>query len=311
MSWFDGFESRSFEVNGASINARVSKTTLGEPQRPALLLLHGFPQSHVMWHRVAQRLAGDYFLVMPDLRGYGDSSKTAGLPDHSNYSKRNMAHDMAGVMDALGVQPFFPVRPRPRRARGAPAGAGPRRACAKALRHRHRAHAGHVRGPQHDRALHGVCPRLLPLVPHAAAGAAARDHDGRQPPRNRQGLFARQAGRLGQRGHELHRAAGAGRIRAQLLQCRGAARRLRGLPRQRRHRPGARPRQPRATPETGLRPAGAVGRARCGAPHVRPAGAVAGPVQRRSHRPGHAGRAFHSRRAARGHGAGAARIFFN
>ena len=107
MPWFDGFESRSFEVNGASIHARVSKTTLGEPLRPALLLLHGFPQSHVMWHRVAQRLAGDYFLVMPDLRGYGDSSKTAGLPDHSNYSKRNMAHDMIGVMDALGVNRFF------------------------------------------------------------------------------------------------------------------------------------------------------------------------------------------------------------
>ncbi|MDB5963849.1 MAG: alpha/beta hydrolase [Polaromonas sp.] len=107
MSWFDDFELQSFEVNGASINARFSKVVLGEPKRPALLLLHGFPQSHVMWHRVAQRLAKDYFLVMPDLRGYGDSSKTAGLPDHSNYSKRNMAHDMVAVMDALGVDKFF------------------------------------------------------------------------------------------------------------------------------------------------------------------------------------------------------------
>jgi len=62
---------------------------------------------HVMWHRVAQQLAPHYFLVMPDLRGYGDSSKTAGLPDHSNYSKRNMAHDMVNVMDALGVGTFF------------------------------------------------------------------------------------------------------------------------------------------------------------------------------------------------------------
>ncbi len=105
--WFDGFELRSFEVNGARITARVSKTVPGEPLRPALLLLHGFPQSHVMWHRVAQRLRGHYSLVMPDLRGYGDSSKTPGLPDHSNYSKRNMAHDMAAVMDALGVGSFF------------------------------------------------------------------------------------------------------------------------------------------------------------------------------------------------------------
>lgn len=105
--WFDGFESRSFEVNGASIHARFSRVTLSEPQRPALLLLHGFPQSHVMWHRVAQRLSQSYFLVMPDLRGYGDSSKTPGLPDHSNYSKRNMAHDMVAVMDALDVDSFF------------------------------------------------------------------------------------------------------------------------------------------------------------------------------------------------------------
>lgn len=107
MQWFDGFDSRSFEVNGTSIHARFSKVVLGEPQRPALLLLHGFPESHVMWHRVAQQLSQHYFLVMPDLRGYGDSSKTPGLPDHSNYSKRNMATDMVGVMNALGVGEFF------------------------------------------------------------------------------------------------------------------------------------------------------------------------------------------------------------
>ena len=105
--WFEGFESRSFEVNGASIQARFSKVTPGDIQRPSLLLLHGFPQSHVIWHRVAQHLKQHYFLVMPDLRGYGESSKTPGLPDHSNYSKRNMAHDMVGVMDALGVDQFF------------------------------------------------------------------------------------------------------------------------------------------------------------------------------------------------------------
>jgi haloacetate dehalogenase len=105
-TWFSNFEQRSFEVNGATINARVSKTVMGDAPKPALLLLHGFPQSHVMWHRVAQQLAPDYFLVMPDLRGYGDSSKTPGLPDHSNYSKRNMAHDMALVMSALGIEQF-------------------------------------------------------------------------------------------------------------------------------------------------------------------------------------------------------------
>ncbi len=107
MTWFDNFEQRSFEVNGASINARFSRVTPGDAVRPALLLLHGFPQSHVMWHRVAKLLEKDYFLVMPDLRGYGDSSKTPGLPDHSNYSKRNMAHDMVAVMDALGIDTFY------------------------------------------------------------------------------------------------------------------------------------------------------------------------------------------------------------
>ncbi len=107
MTWFDGFESRSFEVNGASINARFSRRTPGDALRPALLLLHGFPQSHVMWHRVAKLLEKDYFLILPDLRGYGDSSKTPGLPDHSNYSKRNMAHDMVAVLDALGIDQFF------------------------------------------------------------------------------------------------------------------------------------------------------------------------------------------------------------
>ena len=107
MTWFTNFEQRSFEVNGATINARFSRTTPGDRLKPALLLLHGFPQSHVMWHRLAQQLEHDYFLVLPDLRGYGDSSKTPGLPDHSNYSKRNMARDMALVMDTLGIDKFY------------------------------------------------------------------------------------------------------------------------------------------------------------------------------------------------------------
>jgi haloacetate dehalogenase len=105
MNWFEGFEPRHFEVNGVQIYAHVS---LGLPAgRRALLLLHGFPQSHVMWNRVAHLLAQDYFLVMPDLRGYGDSAKPPGLSDHSNYSKRTLAQDMVAVMDALGIGPFF------------------------------------------------------------------------------------------------------------------------------------------------------------------------------------------------------------
>lgn len=104
MPWFDGFEQRDFEVNGVRIHARVPMDLPGD--RPALLLLHGFPQTHVLWQRVAQQLAQDFYLVMPDLRGYGDSGKPAGLPDHSNYSKRTLAADMVAVMDALGIERF-------------------------------------------------------------------------------------------------------------------------------------------------------------------------------------------------------------
>jgi haloacetate dehalogenase len=60
-----------------------------------------------MWHRVAQQLKDRFFLIMPDLRGYGDSSHAPGLPDHSNYSKREMALDMAEVMSTLGFEQFF------------------------------------------------------------------------------------------------------------------------------------------------------------------------------------------------------------
>ena len=105
MSWFEDFESRRFNVNGVDIAAHVPVASRGT--RHALLLLHGFPQTHVMWQRVAQQLKNDFWVVMPDLRGYGDSSKPAGLPDHSNYSKRALAQDMVDVMDQLDASRFF------------------------------------------------------------------------------------------------------------------------------------------------------------------------------------------------------------
>jgi haloacetate dehalogenase len=100
--WFEGFESRRITTAGAEIFLRTG----GNPAAPALLLLHGFPQTHVMWQRVAQHLRRDFFLVMPDLRGYGDSSHAPGLPDHSNYSKRAVAQDLVDVMDTLGASTF-------------------------------------------------------------------------------------------------------------------------------------------------------------------------------------------------------------
>jgi haloacetate dehalogenase len=103
-NWFEAFEARDWEVHGTRLHARVPRTP--PDGRPALLLLHGFPQSHVLWHRIAQSLQDQFYVVMPDLRGYGHSAKPPGLPDHSNYSKRTLAQDMVALMDALGVDQF-------------------------------------------------------------------------------------------------------------------------------------------------------------------------------------------------------------
>ena len=101
--WFEGFEVRTICANGVDIFFRCG----GNPHKPALVLLHGFPQTHVMWHRVAQLLREDYFLVLPDVRGYGDSSHARGLQDHSNYSKRAMATDIVAIADVLELDTFF------------------------------------------------------------------------------------------------------------------------------------------------------------------------------------------------------------
>ena len=103
MHWFEGFDAEDVPVEGGSIHVRSG----GRADRPALLLLHGFPQTHAMWHRVAQQLREDFFLVLPDLRGYGDSMKPPGAADHGNYSKRAMAQDMVQVMRSLDLPRFF------------------------------------------------------------------------------------------------------------------------------------------------------------------------------------------------------------
>ena len=85
----------------------LSYATAGDPQHPALLLLHGFPQTHVLWRRVAQQLSARYFLVMPDLRGYGDSFKPADEAEQAQMSKRAMAQDVVQLMQSLGHERFF------------------------------------------------------------------------------------------------------------------------------------------------------------------------------------------------------------
>ena len=103
MNLFPGFANRNIRTSGATINV-----TFGGNGSP-VLLLHGYPETHAMWHKVAPELARDYAVVCPDLRGYGDSSKPKGEHDHSNYSKRAMALDMVEVMSALGHESFHVV----------------------------------------------------------------------------------------------------------------------------------------------------------------------------------------------------------
>ena len=98
---FEGFKQTQVEGAGAKINLRYAGSG------PPLLLLHGNPLTHVMWHKIAPRLAQDFTVVATDLRGYGDSSKPDGGPDHGGYSFRAMGQDQAAVMAALGFRQYY------------------------------------------------------------------------------------------------------------------------------------------------------------------------------------------------------------
>ncbi len=97
---FEGFERKRIKTAGAEI--ALVQGGSGAP----LLLLHGYPQTHAIWHKVAPELAKRFTLVIPDLRGYGSSSKPLTDADHLPYSKRAMARDMVEVMTALGFAQF-------------------------------------------------------------------------------------------------------------------------------------------------------------------------------------------------------------
>jgi haloacetate dehalogenase len=101
---FEHFTHHRVAANGITINARVSD----ERGKPPLLLLHGHPQTHVIWHRVVPKLAEHFSIVAADLRGYGDSDKPASSAavNHAPYSKRVMAKDMIEVMAHFGYQQF-------------------------------------------------------------------------------------------------------------------------------------------------------------------------------------------------------------
>jgi len=95
-----GFKHEKVQTSGATINV------VRGGDGPPLLLIHGAPQSHVSWHKVAPDFAKDHTVIMPDLRGYGDSSKSPDTKDHANYSKRAMALDMVEVMKHYGFTRF-------------------------------------------------------------------------------------------------------------------------------------------------------------------------------------------------------------
>ena len=97
---FEGFTRTTIETGETTIH--VCHGGSGPP----LLLLHGHPQTHAMWHLVAPRLAQDFTVVAPDLRGYGDSGKPPTTPDHAPYAKRAMARDHVAVMHQLGFERF-------------------------------------------------------------------------------------------------------------------------------------------------------------------------------------------------------------
>jgi haloacetate dehalogenase len=98
--FFPGFEHRRITTSGADINL----VTGGNG--PPLLLLHGYPQTHLMWRKLAPRLAAEFTIIAPDLRGYGDSSKPPAGPDNAGYAKRALALDQVETMTALGFERF-------------------------------------------------------------------------------------------------------------------------------------------------------------------------------------------------------------
>jgi haloacetate dehalogenase len=99
--FFDGFHLEQVSVAGGSIRLRHGGSG------PPLLLLHGNPQTHAMWHKVAPALAERFTVICPDLRGYGGSFKPEATADHAPYAKREMAKDMIEVMEHFGHQTFF------------------------------------------------------------------------------------------------------------------------------------------------------------------------------------------------------------
>lgn len=100
MTILANFRAERIRASEVTLNVALGGTG------PPLLLLHGYPQTHAMWYKIAPALAADFTVIAPDLRGYGDSDKPPGDPEHATYSKRAMARDVVELMTALGFERF-------------------------------------------------------------------------------------------------------------------------------------------------------------------------------------------------------------
>ena len=98
---FSRFKKKFIKVNKGKIFCRL------KGNGPPLLLLHGYPQTHLMWHKIAPELSKYFTVIVADLRGYGDSFVLSGGINHQNYSKREMAKDMIQLMNKLNFKNFF------------------------------------------------------------------------------------------------------------------------------------------------------------------------------------------------------------
>jgi Predicted hydrolases or acyltransferases (alpha/beta hydrolase superfamily) len=98
---FEGFKSKYVKVKKGKVFCKV------KGEGPPLLLLHGYPQTHLMWHKTAPELSKSFKVVAADLRGYGNSLAPQSDSKHLNYSKREMANDMKQMMVKLGYPKFF------------------------------------------------------------------------------------------------------------------------------------------------------------------------------------------------------------
>ena len=163
---FPGFKALDIKTSGATIHAVTGGSG------PPVLLMHGYPQTHVLWHKVAPTLAKKFSVVAADLRGYGDSSKPDGGGKHINYSKRAMALDMAEVMRSLGFDTFAVGRTRPRRPRGASSCDGSRRQGHQARDAGHRADVRHV--PAREQGIRYI--QLSLVLPDPACAVAGNAH---------------------------------------------------------------------------------------------------------------------------------------